>query len=121
LIWAVRTDQTALAVHEWRAVAGGRRAAAPAAEWRRLAGGGPNGTPVHHFRRRAHGEEEEEEGKLTGGLEGRKGGRNRRSTWRLWCGSSAGRPLMAAAGGSVEGGYGEGNGPRRFAWVAVVP
>jgi hypothetical protein len=29
---------------------------------------------------------------------------------RRWRGSSAGRPLMAAAGGSVEGGYGEGKG-----------
>jgi hypothetical protein len=42
----------------------------------------------------------------------RVGGKRNGRRW--WRGSSAGRPLMAAAGGSVEGGYGEGKGPRRW-------
>jgi hypothetical protein len=96
LIWTVCANRMALAIHERRAAVGGWRAAAPAAERRRLAGGGPNGAPLHHFRRRAHGEEEEEEGKLTGGLEGRKGGRKRRSTWRLRRRAVLRRPFGAA-------------------------
>jgi hypothetical protein len=43
-----------------------------------------------------HGEEEEEEGKLTGGLEGRKGGWKRRSTRRLRRRAVLRRPFGAA-------------------------
>jgi hypothetical protein len=58
---------------------------------------------VHHFRRQVHEKEEEEEGKLTGGLVGRKGGPEVEidaAALRRAASSGLGRRLRCARAGS---------------------